>query len=181
MEDWDEEDLEEDKEEEEIDESEDQEPEDEKPQEQLEEIIQETPTVSYPRATNRWPSSGSSIIPQFSQSQPLETGLQEIQTQTPTQEPQTAENAPEYSSIIYQETIRQEGRSQTEAGYPEQIHIGSQSFSPSLPQHLLQSQFSTLPGTIQQRDMSSEPAQIRPQEKKYQSDFEQNKKDRRRF
>ncbi len=177
MEDWDEEDLEELEEEEDVDGSE----EDFEP---LEEIIQETPAASYPRstATNRWPSSGPSITPEFSQPQePLETGLQDIQTPTPTQEPQIAENAPEYSSITYQEPTRQEGRSQTEAGYPEQIHTSSQSFSPSLPQHLLQSQFSTLPGTIQQRDISGELEQIKPQEKKYQSDFEQNKKDRRRF
>jgi len=145
-------------------------------EEPLETIIEETPVVSYPKATNRWPSSGPSITPQFSQSQePLETGLQGIQAQTPAQEPQMAENAPEYSSITYQEIKGQE------ASVPEPIHTGSQSFSPSLPQHLLQSQFDTIPKMIQQGNMPDDLEKLRPQEKKYQADFEQNKKDRRRF
>lgn len=180
MEDWNEEDLEELEEEENEEDIGGSEEDEEESQELLEEIIQETPAASYPRttATNRWPGRELSIIPEFSQSQtPLETGLQSIPTST--QEPEMAENAPDYSSITYQEPIRQGG--QTETGYPEQIHTGSQSFSPSLSQHLMSSKFSTIPGTIQQRTMSGEPEQIRPQEKKYQSDFEQEKRDKRRF
>ena len=92
------------------------------------------------------------------------TGLQGIQTQTSTQEPQTAENAPEYSSITYQEVKGQE------AGEPEPIHMGSQSFSPSLPQHLLQSQFDTIPRMIQQSNMPDDLEKLKPQEKKYQTE-----------
>lgn len=106
----DEEDLEEDEEDE--DSSEDDEEESKEP---LEEIIEETPIVNSPRATNRWPGSPSLETRQIQQSTsfPLETELEDVPSgQVQREEESKIYSAEKYNTETYQSI-------ESEAAYPE--------------------------------------------------------------
>jgi hypothetical protein len=144
--------------------------------EPLETIIETTSVPKYPQ-----PNIDENFSPSL-KSQPLvsdpilETELQDVPTPTTTGTQPTAENEPSYSSDTYQEI-----RSQEEPGYPRPIQPAAQGVLSSSA-HLIQSQFDTIPRAMQQINrMPDDVEKIRTGNKEYKTEFEEKKRDRRRF
>ena len=146
-------------------------------EEQLEEIIEETPAASYPRATNRWPSSPSLEARPIQQSTsfPLETELEDVSSsQTQREAESKIYSAEKYSTETYQSI-------EPEIGYPEMASPQISNLTP------ISQRFTTSPNQFVNPEEVSRADEWRSQRFKpkkedisYEGKLEQSKRDRRR-
>jgi len=141
-------------------------------EEPLENIIEDAPTSNRQRQkqqTSPWLEAEE--IPQTTQN--LETGLQDVQTTNQINPNQLEiENEPQYTSSTYQNEIQTQ--KQIKAPQPENLA------NPVSSPNLLQPQFNQAKRLLQPQNQTQQTI-IREDNKKYQSNFEQQEKDRRRF
>jgi len=168
------EDSKEDLEEKEVDESGDE----EESEEPLEDIIKETPAVSYPRATNRWPSSPSLETRPIQQttSFPLETELENVSSgQTQREEESKIYSAEKYNTETYQSI-------EPEVGYPEAALPQSSNLTPISQEFAVsQNQFINPTEVSRVDEWHSQKFEPRKEDQSYEGKLEQTKRDRRRI
>ena len=168
------EDSKEDLEEKEVDESED----GEESEEPLEDIIKETPTANYPRATNRWPSSPSLETRPIQQSAsfPLETELEDVSSgQTQGEEESKIYSAEKYKTETYQSI-------EPEAGYPEAALPQISNLTPISQEFIASPNQFINPTEISRADeWHSQKFEPRKGDQSYEGKLEQTKRDRRRI
>ena len=160
-------------EEKEVDESGDE----EESEEPLEDIIEETPTANYPRATNRWPSSPSLETKPIQQSAsfPLETGVEDVSSgQTQREEESKIYSAEKYKQETYQII-------EPEVGYPDAALPQISNLTP------ISQKFTASPNQFVNPTEISRPDEWQSQRFKpkkedisYEGKLDQSKRDRRR-
>ncbi len=170
-----EEDLEDSKEDlKEIDESEEEGEESEEP---LEDIIEETPTANYPRATNRWPSSPSLETKPIQQSAslPLETELEDVSSgQTQREEESKIYSAEKYKTETYQSI-------EPEIGYPEMASPQISNLAPISQEFVSSPNQFVNPEEISRADeWQTQRFKPKKEDTSYEGKLEQTKRDRRR-
>jgi len=166
-------DSEEDLEEKEVDESGD----GEESEEPLEDIIEETPAVSYPRATNRWPSSPSLETKPIQQSAsfPLETELEDVSSgQTQREEESKIYSAEKYKPETYQSI-------EPEIAYPEMAPPKISNLTPISQEFTASPNQFVNPTEVSRADeWHSQKFEPREEDISYEGKLEQTKRNRRR-
>ncbi len=147
-------------------------------EEPLEDIIEETPAVSYPRATNRWPSSPSLETKPIQQSTsfPLETELEDVSSgQAQGEKESKIYSAEKYKTETYQ-TI------EPEAGYPE-MALPQVSNLTSVSQRFTSSPNQFVNPTEISRPDEWQSQRFKPKKEdiSYEGKLDQSKRDRRRI
>lgn len=161
-------------EEKEVDESED----GEESEEPLEDIIEETPTANYPRATNRWPSSPSLETKPIQQSAsfPLETELEDVSSgKTQGEEESKIYSAEKYKTETYQSI-------EPEVGYPETAPPQISNLTPISQKFTASPSQFVNPEEIGRADeWQTQRFKPKKEDISYEGKLEQTKRDRRRI